>query len=279
MDVVSLLSDGGAMSQKEIVYMTGVSDAALRDMTKKGILRAEYEEVLRAPDFSEVPRTAAPVLSAAQQQAYDGMAALMDENAPRAALLFGVTGSGKTQVYLQLIAHALEQGKSAIVLVPEIGLTPQLLRQFAARFGEEVAVLHSALSAGERYDSFKKIKTGRARVVIGTRSAVFAPAKNLGVIIIDEEQDAAYRSEQSPRYHARDVAKYRAAQTNALLGARLGNAVGRDVLRRKTGEIPGFHASPSGFSVPDCPRSSSRTCAVWSARDGAASSGLISSAN
>ena len=217
MDVVSLLSDGGAMSQKEIVYMTGVSDAALRDMTKKGILRAEYEEVLRAPDFSEVPRTAAPVLSAAQQQAYDGMAALMDENAPRAALLFGVTGSGKTQVYLQLIAHALEQGKSAIVLVPEIGLTPQLLRQFAARFGEEVAVLHSALSAGERYDSFKKIKTGRARVVIGTRSAVFAPAKNLGVIIIDEEQDAAYRSEQSPRYHARDVAKYRAAQTNALL--------------------------------------------------------------
>ena len=217
MDVVSLLSDGGAMSQKEIVYMTGVSDAALRDMTKKGILRAEYEEVLRAPDFSEVPRTAAPVLSAAQQQAYDGMAALMDENAPRAALLFGVTGSGKTQVYLQLIAHALEQGKSAIVLVPEIGLTPQLLRQFAARFGEEVAVLHSALSAGERYDSFKKIKTGRARVVIGTRSAVFAPAKNLGVIIIDEEQDAAYRSEQSPRYHARDVAKYRAAQTDALL--------------------------------------------------------------
>ena len=217
MDVVSLLSDGGTMSQKEIVYMTGVSDAALRDMTKKGILRAEYEEVLRAPDFSEVPRAAAPVLSAAQQQAYDGMAALMDENAPRAALLFGVTGSGKTQVYLQLIAHALEQGKSAIVLVPEIGLTPQLLRQFAARFGEEVAVLHSALSAGERYDSFKKIKTGRARVVIGTRSAVFAPAKNLGVIIIDEEQDAAYRSEQSPRYHARDVAKYRAAQTDALL--------------------------------------------------------------
>ena len=217
MDVVSLLSDGGAMSQKEIVYMTGVSDAALRDMTKKGILRAEYEEVLRAPDFSEVPRAAAPVLSAAQQQAYDGMAALMDENAPRAALLFGVTGSGKTQVYLQLIAHALEQGKSAIVLVPEIGLTPQLLRQFAARFGEEVAVLHSALSAGERYDSFKKIKTGRARVVIGTRSAVFAPAKNLGVIIIDEEQEHTYRSESSPRYAAHEVARQRAAENGALL--------------------------------------------------------------
>ena len=145
------------------------------------------------------------------------MAALMDEPKAQAALLFGVTGSGKTQVYLRLIAHALETGKSAIVLVPEIGLTPQVLRQFAAQFGDLVAVLHSALSAGERYDSFKKIKTGRARVVIGTRSAVFAPVRDLGVIIIDEEQDGAYKSEQSPRYHARDVAKYRAVQADALL--------------------------------------------------------------
>ena len=217
MDVVSLLSDGGAMSQKEIVYMTGVSDAAASRHDEKGHPPRGIRGSAARTGLFLVPRAAAQLLSAAQQQAGDGMAALMDENAPRAALLFGVTGGGKTQVYLQLIAHALEQGKSAIVLVPEIGLTPQLLRQFAARFGEEVAVLHSALSAGERYDSFKKIKTGRARVVIGTRSAVFAPAKNLGVIIIDEEQDAAYRSEQSPRYHARDVAKYRAAQTDALL--------------------------------------------------------------
>ena len=211
MDVVSVLADGGWMSQKELIYMTGVTDAALRDMVKKGILRARQEERLRAPDFSDVPPAAPPVLSAQQQQAYDGLAALMDENAPRAALLFGVTGSGKTQVYLQLIAHALEQGKCAIVLVPEIGLTPQVLRQFAARFGDLVAVLHSALSAGERYDSFKKIQSGRARVVIGTRSAVFAPVQNLGVLIVDEEQDGAYKSEQSPRYHARDVAKYRVA--------------------------------------------------------------------
>lgn len=217
MDVVSVLADGGWMSQKELVYMTGVTDAALRDMVKKGILRARQEERLRVPDFSEVPPAPPPVLSEQQQQAYDGLAALMDESAPRAALLFGVTGSGKTQVYLKLIAHALEQGKSAIVLVPEIGLTPQVLRQFAARFGDTVAVLHSALSAGERYDSFKKIKSGRARVVIGTRSAVFAPVQNLGVLIVDEEQDGAYKSEQSPRYHARDVAKYRAAHENALL--------------------------------------------------------------
>ena len=216
-DVVSALADGIWMSQKELSYMTGASDAALRDMVKKGILRARYEERMRAPDFSDVPRAVPPVLSAQQQEAYDGMASLMDEGKPRAALLFGVTGSGKTQVYLRLIAHALETGKSAIVLVPEIGLTPQVLRQFAAQFGDEVAVLHSALSAGERYDSFKKIKTGRARVVIGTRSAVFAPVRDLGVIIIDEEQDGAYKSEQTPRYHARDVAKYRAVQANALL--------------------------------------------------------------
>nr|WP_297177562.1 primosomal protein N' [uncultured Agathobaculum sp.] len=217
MDVVSVLADGGWMSQKELVYMTGVSDAALRDMVKKGMLRTRQQECLRSPDFSDVPPAPPPVLSAQQQQAYDGLAALMDEGAPRAALLFGVTGSGKTQVYLQLIAHALGQGRGAIALVPEIGLTPQVLRQFAARFGDTVAVLHSALSAGERYDSFKKIRSGRARVVIGTRSAVFAPVQNLGVLIVDEEQDGAYKSEQSPRYHARDVAKYRAAHENALL--------------------------------------------------------------
>ncbi len=217
LDVVSVLADGGWMSQKELVYMTGVTDAALRDMVKKGILRTRQEERLRTPDFSEVPPAPPPVLSTQQQQAYDGLAALMDEDAPRAALLFGVTGSGKTQVYLKLIAHALEQGKSAIVLVPEIGLTPQVMRQFAAQFGDTVAVLHSALSAGERYDSFKKIKSGRARVVIGTRSAVFAPVERLGVLILDEEQDGAYKSEQSPRYHARDVAKYRAAHESALL--------------------------------------------------------------
>ena len=216
-DVVSALADGIWMSQKELSYMTGASDAALRDMIQKGILRVKYEERMRAPDFSDVPRAAKPVLSAQQQEAYDGMAALMDEPKAQAALLFGVTGSGKTQVYLRLIAHALETGKSAIVLVPEIGLTPQVLRQFAAQFGDLVAVLHSALSAGERCDSFKKIKTGRARVVIGTRSAVFAPVRDLGVIIIDEEQDGAYKSEQSPRYHARDVAKYRAVQADALL--------------------------------------------------------------
>ena len=253
MDVVSVLADGGWMSQKELVYMTGVSDAALRDMVKKGILREHYEERLRTPDFSEVERAAPPVLSAAQQQVYDGISALMDEDAPHAALLFGVTGSGKTQVYLKLIEKALGQGKSAIVLVPEIGLTPQVLRQFAAQFGDEVAVMHSALSVGERYDSFKKVKSGRARVVIGTRSAVFAPVENLGVLIIDEEQDGAYRSEQSPRYHARDVAKYRVAQQNALLVLGSATPSVETYYGAKQGKYPVFRLSERflGAGLPD----------------------------
>lgn len=253
LDVVSVLADGGWMSQKELVYMTGVTDAALRDMVKKGMLRARQEERLRTPDFSEVSPAPPPVLSAQQQQAYDGLAALMDENAPRAALLFGVTGSGKTQVYLKLIAHALEQGKSAIVLVPEIGLTPQVMRQFAAQFGDTVAVLHSALSAGERYDSFKKIKSGRARVVIGTRSAVFAPVDRLGVLILDEEQDGAYKSEQSPRYHARDVAKYRAAHEGALLVLGSATPSVETYYGAKQGKYPVFSLTERfmGTSLPE----------------------------
>lgn len=253
LDVVSVLADGGWMSQKELVYMTGVTDAALRDMVKKGILRARQEERLRTPDFSEVPPAPLPVLSEQQQQAYDGLAALMDENAPRAALLFGVTGSGKTQVYLKLIAHALEQGKSAIVLVPEIGLTPQVMRQFAAQFGDAVAVLHSALSAGERYDSFKKIKSGRARVVVGTRSAVFAPVEHLGVLILDEEQDGAYKSEQSPRYHARDVAKYRAAHESALLVLGSATPSVETYYGAKQGKYPVFSLTERfmGASLPE----------------------------
>ena len=207
-------------------------------MVKKGHPARAVSEQLRTPDFSEVPQAAPPVLSAAQQQVYDGLAALMDEDAPRAALLFGVTGSGKTQVYLKLIEKALAKGKSAIVLVPEIGLTPQVLRQFAALFGDEVAVMHSALSVGERYDSFKKIRSGRARVVIGTRSAVFAPVQDLGVLIIDEEQDG--------RVPLRAVAALpcaRRGQVPRCAGKRAARAglrdpLGRDLLRRAAGQIP-----------------------------------------
>lgn len=217
MDVVSLLSDGCSMSQKEVLYMTGISESALRGMVRKGILEQSSIETLRVPDYSMIEQIPAPVLSNEQEQAYQGIRQLLDSGKPEAALLFGVTGSGKTQIYLKLIDDVLAQGRSAIMLVPEIGLTPQFIRLFVGRFGDTVSVLHSALSAGERYDSWKKIRSGRARVVIGTRSAVFAPVRDLGLIVLDEEQDSAYKSEQSPRYHARDVAKRRVQQENAIL--------------------------------------------------------------
>ena len=217
LDVISLLSDGCSMSQKELLYMTGISDSSLRGMIRRGILELHYAETLRVPDYSEIDEVLPPTLNGQQTLAYEGIRALMDSGKPEAALLFGVTGSGKTQVYLRLIDDALERGRSAIMLVPEIGLTPQFIRLFVGRFGDLVAVLHSALSAGERYDSWKKIRSGRARVVIGTRSAVFAPVHALGLIILDEEQDNAYQSEQAPRYHARDVAKRRVQQDNAVL--------------------------------------------------------------
>lgn len=217
MDVVSLLSDGCSMSQKEVLYMTGISESALRGMVRKGILEQSSIETLRVPDYSMIEQIPAPVLSNEQAEAYQGIRQLLDSGKPEAALLFGVTGSGKTQIYLKLIDDVLTQGRSAIMLVPEIGLTPQFIRLFVGRFGDTVSVLHSALSAGERYDSWKKIRSGRARVVIGTRSAVFAPVRDLGLIVLDEEQDSAYKSEQSPRYHARDVAKRRVQQENAVL--------------------------------------------------------------
>ncbi|WP_370812267.1 primosomal protein N' [Butyricicoccus pullicaecorum] len=217
MDVVSLLSDGCSMSQKEVLYMTGISESALRGMVRKGILEQSSIETLRVPDYSMIEQIPAPVLSNEQEQAYQGIRQLLDSGKSEAALLFGVTGSGKTQIYIKLIDDVLAQGRSAIMLVPEIGLTPQFIRLFVGRFGDTVSVLHSALSAGERYDSWKKIRSGRARVVIGTRSAVFAPVRDLGLIVLDEEQDSAYKSEQSPRYHARDVAKRRVQQENAVL--------------------------------------------------------------
>ena len=162
-------------------------------------------------------RAAPPVLNAEQQAAFEGLDALAAVGRPAAALLYGVTGSGKTQVYLRLIYEALARGRTAMVLVPEIALTPQLLRIFASHFGDDIAVLHSSLRAGERYDEWKRVRSGQARVVIGTRSAVFAPLRNLGLLILDEEQESTYKSENVPKYHARDVAKYRCAQNDALL--------------------------------------------------------------
>jgi len=156
-------------------------------------------------------------LSAQQQVAYDGLLPLLKSDSPEAALLYGVTGSGKTIVYINLIEETLSMGKTAIVLVPEIALTPQTVSIFASHFGDSVAVLHSALGTGQRFDEWKRIRDGFVRVVVGTRSAVFAPLSNIGLIVIDEEQEHTYKSESSPRYHAREIAKYRVTQSSALL--------------------------------------------------------------
>ena len=215
--VTELLCALGAASAKDLCYFTGASPQTLKSLEKSGILTLEQQEVLRRAPLEEVPPARPPVLNEEQQAAFEGLDALARRETPAAALLYGVTGSGKTQVYIRLIQETLARGRTALVLVPEIVLTPQLLRIFAAHFGKQVAVLHSSLRAGERYDEWKRARRGEAQVVIGTRSAVFAPLDNLGLIILDEEQEASYKSENVPRYHAREVAKYRCVQNNALL--------------------------------------------------------------
>ena len=216
-EAVMALCGVGRVSAKELCYFTGASMSTLKALEKAGVLILESRAVHRRPQLPEVERAQPPVLNEEQQRAFEALAALCETGKPEAALLYGVTGSGKTQVYIQLIQSVLARGKSALVLVPEIALTPQLMRIFLSHFGRQVAILHSGLTTGERYDEWKRVRCGQAVVAVGTRSAVFAPLLNLGVIILDEEQEPAYKSEQTPRYHARDVAKYRCYKANALL--------------------------------------------------------------
>ena len=215
--VVQLLCAIGSGSVKEIGYFTGASRSTLKSLEKSGLLRLEEQEVFRRalPELTEP--APALTLNEEQTEAARGLKALLRRDKAEAALLYGVTGSGKTQIYLTLIQEVLAQGRTALILVPEIALTTKLLELFTAFFGREVAILHSGLPAGERYDEWKRIRDGQARVVLGTRSAVFAPLDHLGLVILDEEQEASYRSEHMLRYHARDVAKYRCSQHKALL--------------------------------------------------------------
>lgn len=217
-EVVAFLENVGTASVKEICYFTGVTAAVISTLVGKGIIEFFENEIFRRPKFEK--QTSAKTLihlTAAQQSAFDGLYSQLQAESPKTALLFGVTGSGKTQIFLRLIDAVLKTDKGVILMVPEISLTPQMLSIFYERYGSQVAVFHSALSMGERLDEWKRVKKGEAKIALGTRSAVFAPFENLGLIVMDEEQEHTYKSEMSPRYHARDVARFRAKNHNALL--------------------------------------------------------------
>ena len=215
--VLELMCSVGQAAVKEICYFTGCKTATVQKLAELGYLTLWEEPVLRCRQIQPAKLDGPLCLNSEQQEVFEGLCTQMDGEKPGAALLYGVTGSGKTSVYIKLIAHALEQGKQALLLVPEIALTPQLLGLMAAYFGDAVAVLHSSLPATERYDQWKRIKAGEAKVVVGTRSAVFAPCPMLGLVILDEEQEHSYKSENAPRYSAKDVALWRGIKENALV--------------------------------------------------------------
>ncbi len=213
--VVEKLSELGSASVKRLSYICGVSLSVVDSLVKKGLAEYYEERLYRTPlahtgiaDRSEI------VLTAEQQSAFDTLKEKL--NVGGNALLFGITGSGKTQVYLKLVDAAVENNKGVIIMVPEISLTPQVISIFSKRYGDKISVFHSAMSYGERMDEWQRVKEGRAKIAIGTRSAVFAPFEDLGLIIMDEEQEHTYKSEQSPRFHTRDISRFRAAYHKAL---------------------------------------------------------------
>ncbi len=215
--VLELMSTVGVISQKELQYFTGASMPTLRALERAGLVQITAREVLRRTRIAPYEGDTEFALTRDQERVFRELSARLEQKAPGAALLYGVTGSGKTAVYINLIRRCLSLGRSALLMVPEIALTPQLLSLFSACFGSEIAVLHSGLRVGERYDEYKRIARGDARVVVGTRSSVFAPLDKLGLIVVDEEQEHTYKSENSPRYHAREIALYRGSREGALV--------------------------------------------------------------
>ncbi len=216
-EVIRLLAANGKTSCGDITYFTGASAQVLRGMERAGLLVFSEAEELRVPLPAKVEPGLPIVLNEEQQTAFQDLLRLAEAGRASGALLRGVTGSGKTQVYLRLVQEILSKGKTAIVLVPEIVLTPQMMEKFSSYFGEDAAMLHSGLRMTERYDQWKRIRRGEVKVVLGTRSAIFAPLRNLGIVILDEEQEGSYRSENPPRYDTRDIAKYLCARDGALL--------------------------------------------------------------
>ena len=216
-EVVNFLATAGRTPAAEVSYYTGASARTLKSMEKAGLIAFSEEEELRVPSLDDVEPGPEIVLNEEQQRAFEEILGRVQAAKPSVTLLHGVTGSGKTQVYLRLVQETLALGKTAMVLVPEIVLTPQMMRKFSSYFGSRVAMLHSSLKMTERYDQWKRIRRGEVDVVLGTRSALFAPLKNLGLIIMDEEQEGSYQSENVPRYDAREVAKYLCVREKAAL--------------------------------------------------------------
>ncbi len=217
--VVEYLKSIGSADIELIRANPGVSYANISALADKGIIKIIQSESIRNPyaEYARIRDNSEIVLSPAQQTAYDTIESELLSDEARAALLFGVTGSGKTKVIMKAIDKTLSEGKRVIMLVPEIALTPQTVNIFCRRYGERVAVIHSSLSQGERFDAWRRIKRGEVDLVIGTRSAIFAPLDNIGMIVIDEEHEHTYKSESDPKYHARDIAAYRCGKNKALM--------------------------------------------------------------
>ena len=242
--VLDLLSAIGEAPLSEVCAFTGANISTVNALERQGLVTVEPREVFRRPVIASGAAAGPIELTAEQGRAFEGLREMLMSRKAGAALLYGVTGSGKTSVYIRLCQEAIKDGRTALIMVPEIALTPQLVEIFTSHFGDDVAVLHSSLSTGERYDEWKRIKAGMVHLVIGTRSAVFAPLEKLGLIVIDEEQEHTYKSENPPRYHARDVAKYRCVRSGALL-----------VLGSATPSVESMYEAQRGkyrlFTLPD----------------------------
>ena len=216
-ELADIVAGLGECSVKELLYFTGASASVVNALIKKGVFESYEKEVFRMPPRRRERKNTPIILTPEQQTAFDGLCAGLSGEKADVSLLFGVTGSGKTQVFLRLVDRVSSSGRGVIVMVPEIALTPQMIEIFSSRYGDSVAVLHSAMSIGRRMDEYKRIRQGKALIAIGTRSAVFAPFSDLGLIIMDEEQEHTYKSEKAPRFHARELAKFRAGYHKAML--------------------------------------------------------------
>jgi len=213
----ALAGSGGTVELAHLTGQAGFSRGVIRGLEEKGLVLVEDREVERDP-FADIPtaegQTHTP--TGRQEEVIGTLTSAFDAGPTKPFLLHGVTGSGKTLVYIEVLNHVLSQGRGAIVLVPEISLTPQTVARFRARFGDQVAVLHSGLSVGERFDAWRQLRSGRRRIAVGARSALFAPVSDLGLIVVDEEHDGSYKQSEAPRYQARDMAVVRSAQEGAL---------------------------------------------------------------